>query len=469
MRLKLLTLALTLAVLPLSGRSEDLLDAYREARANDPVLALADAQRLITSENVPQARALLLPNLAGSVALNQSPSSSTGLGGGNNNFLCSGISAGNGTYDCLPLQGKGNGAGGGHTRSRTIGATLGVPIVNLANWATLSATRYSARAGDQTYDAASQLLYVRVTSAYFTVLTSEDALTFSKANEDALKLTFDQADQRYKVGLSAITAVYQAKSQYELARAQTITAQNNLAAAREALTQITGKPSENLKKLREDLPMNPPSPDDPNQWVQDAIKNNPTILSQQFTVQAAERSISAARAGHLPTLNGTVTRSKTSSWSENGGSSSGTGNGSFGNTFGVTLSIPIFEGGATQSKVRQAIYQRDAAQDTLESNRRQVVYNVLNDYRIVVAGIAQVEAGKAAVDSGKKSVEATRAGFDVGTQTMIDVLNAIQVLTNAQSTYSQNRHQFVLSQLQLKQDAGSIGMKDLEAVNALLQ
>jgi len=442
MRLKLLTLALALSALPLAGHSEDLLDAYREARANDPVLSQAQATRLATGENVTQARAVMLPQLNGSFGVTQQST---------------GSNLSNGT-----IQGQ------GHSRTRSLSATLDQSIVDLSQWANLSAAHSQASSQDATYEAALQTLYVRVTAAYFSVLTSQDAMVFAKANEDAYKEAYDQADQRFKVGLSAVTDVYQAKSYYELAKAQTIAAQNTLNDAKEALTQITGKPVTDLKKLREDLPLTAPTPADPDAWVQSALKTNATIQAGQYSVQAAEHTIDAARAGHLPTLSASVSRGKDTTWFENG-SSNIRGNGEYGTTVGLQVNIPIFSGGATQSRVRQSIYQRDEAQDTLESTRRQVVRDTLNFYRSVLAGISQVEANKASVDSGQKALEATRAGFDVGTQTMLNVLNAIQTLTQAESSYSQSRHQLVLDQLQLRQSAGSIDLKDVEMVNAMLQ
>ncbi|WP_445145769.1 TolC family outer membrane protein [Dyella sp. Tek66A03] len=444
MRLKLLTLALALSALPLAGHSEDLLDAYREARANDPVLSQAEATRLAVGEGVTQARALMLPQLNGAYSLNQGPPGAEPT----NNVLASSSN---------------------HERSRVLSAQLDQSIVDLSQWANLSAARSTASSQDATYEAALQDLYVRVTTAYFGVLTSQDALIFAKANEDAFKEAYEQADQRFKVGLSAVTDVYQAKSNYELAKAQTIAAQNTLNDSREALTQITGKPAGELKKLREDLPLTPPSPADPDQWVKAALVSNATIQASQYSVQSAEHSINAARAGHLPTLNATVSRRKTTSWFENGSAANINGNGNYGTTVGLTVSVPIFSGGATQSRVRQSIYQRDEAQDSLESTRRAVVRDTLNFYRSVMAGISQVQANKASVDSGQKALEATRAGFDVGTQTMLNVLNAIQTLTQAENSYSQSRHALVLDQLQLKESAGSIDLKDVEMVNAMLQ
>lgn len=438
MRLKLLSLALALTALPLSGHSEDLLDAYREARANDPVLAQSDATRLATGEGVTQARALLLPQVNGQVQFSQASGSNS------------------------------RDTAGGHSRSRSDSATLNQSVLDLSKWASLKTARSQSDAQEQLYQAALQNLYVRVTQAYFGVLTAQDSLTFNKANEEAYRQSYEQADQRFKVGLAAITDVYQAKSYYELAKAQTIAAENSLNDAKEALRQITGQPVGELKKLREDLPMDAPSPADPNAWVEEALKHNPNVLSQEYTVSAAEHSISAARAGHLPTIDASVTRGKSTLWAENGGFGQA-GNGRWGTTAGLTLTVPIFAGGATQSRVRQTIYERDSAQDSLEATRRQVSRDTLNYFRSVGAGILQVQANRASVESGQKALEATRAGFDVGTQTMLNVLNAIQTLTQAQSSYSQARHAFILNKLQLKQAAGTIDMPDLEAVNSLLQ
>ncbi|MDF3982596.1 TolC family outer membrane protein [Luteibacter sp. PPL201] len=464
MRLKLLTVAFALAAMPFASHAEDLMEAYRLARANDPTLSQADSTRLATGEGVAQARSALLPQVNGSLSLNQSnPSGAsrdvltdatgTPLRDANGNVLL--------TNDV------------GHTRTRTLGAQVSQSVVDLSKWADLKAARSSAESQNATYDAAAQQLFTRVATAYFQVLTNDDALTFAKANEQALARQLEQAQQRFDVGLAAITDVQDAKAQHDSAVAQVITAENTLADSREALTQITGKPSTNLKKLREQLPMDPPSPNDPNAWVAQAVKNNPTVLASQYNVESAEDSISAARAGHLPTISATASYNKSNTWTQNdagvGGSSNVGTNGRGTTTVGLTLNVPIFSGGYTQSRVRQSIYQRDAAQDSLEVTRRQVVRDTLNYYRSVVAGISEVEATKAAVESAQSARDATQAGFEVGTRTIVDVLLSQQNLTQALSNYSQSRHQFILNKLLLKQSAGTVDIKDMEAINALLQ
>jgi outer membrane protein len=450
MRLKLLTVALALAACPMLVQAEDLLDAYRQARANDPVLSQADSTRLATGETVVQSRALLLPQVNGQVGVSQSQIAGP-----------------------TPSE-DGSVPDTGHSRSRTLSANLSQTVFDYSKIANLQAAHSQLRAQDATYEAALQALATRVTTAYFTVLTSDDALTFAKANEQALSRQLEQAQQRFDVGLSAITDVQDAKAQHDTAVAQVITAQNTLADAREALTQITGAPADNLKKLREDLPMDPPSPNDAKAWVDTAVQTSPTIAAAQYTVESSEHSITAARAGHLPTLEASASYGKTTSWDQNRTPASDAINRALGSgrgqtTVGLTLNVPIFSGGATQSLVRQSIYQRDSAQDSLEATRRGVVRSTLNFFRSVVAGISEVEATKAAVISAQSARDATQAGFEVGTRTIVDVLIAQQNLTQAQSNYSLARHQFILNKLLLKQTAGNIDVKDLEAANALLQ
>jgi outer membrane protein len=470
MRLKLLTVALALAATPFASHAEDLLDAYRQARANDPVLSQADSTRLATGEGVDQARALLLPQVNGSLGITQSNPA-----GPSRSVLTD--AAGNPLVDQNgnPLLSSDI----GHTRERTLSATVTQSVFNLSQIADLKAAHSSADSQNATYEAALQQLLTRVATAYFQVLTNDDALTFAKANEQALARQLEQAQQRFDVGLSAITDVQDAKAQHDTSVASVITAENTLADSREALTQITGKPADNLKKLREQLPMDAPTPNDPKAWVAEAVKSSPSILAAQYSVESSEHSISSARAGHLPTIDASLGYNKSTAWVQNGGVGSaanagtlGTSSGSNGRgatSVGLTLNVPIFSGGLTQSRVRQSIYQRDAAQDSLESVRRQVVRDTLNYYRSVVAGISKVEATKAAVESSESARDATQAGFEVGTRTIVDVLIAQQNLTSSLSDYSQARHQFILDKLLLKQTAGTVDIKDLETVNSLLQ
>ena len=453
-RLKLGILAVALAVaLPQLASAEDLTQIYQQARAADPTLAAAEANKNATQENSPIARSALLPQISGSYGYSSKDLGSKG-------------------YESAP-DGSGNFVlqrSSGTARGRAASVSLSQAIFNWADIERWRGANAQSEGAQNTYDAASQDLLVRTATVYFGVLTAEDQLSFAQLNEKSLQKQLDQAEQRSQVGLSAITDVHVARAQHDAAVAQVITAENAVSTARESVSQITGKSFGELKKLRDPLPLVKPEPAAIEDWVSIATKQSPALLAAQRNVDAADFNVSAQRAGHYPTLSGSLSRSDTPGWGS--GSNGGVPNLnslSTATTVGVTLNIPIFSGGLTTAQTRQAVFQRDAAQDQLELQRRSVIASTRNAYRAVTADISEVEATKAAVVSAKSALEATQAGFEVGTKTILDVLTSQSTLLNAQSSYSRARHQFVLDGLQLKQAAGIVAPKDMEAVNALLE
>ena len=454
----LLSFAVALALLPGVAGAEDMLQAYQQARDSDPVLAQAGAQQRATREGITQARALLLPQIAASYSYSKShgTSSSTqpfNTGAGFQIFSFTSSSRNYGT---------------------TLQGTLSQTLFDFSKWSNYKSSQAQAASQDASYESQAQNLYLRVATAYFAVLTARDQLSFAESNEKALGSQLDQAQQRFNVGLAAITDVNQAKAQHDAAVATVISSRNTLDDAREALTQITGKPATDLRILRNDIPLVPPTPSDKEAWVNQALAQNPALLAQQQQVRSADDSINTARAGHLPTLSAQLTYTRAPGWGDQSSRLGSIGQyhtntARYDTAIGVVLSVPIFSGFATQSRVRQAIDQRDVQQDVLEQDRRALVRNTRNAYSSIIAGISSVEANRQAVISAKSSLEATQAGYEVGTQTIVDVLLAQQTLFQAESAYSQARHALVINQLTLKADAGTLGYKDLEQVNALLK
>ena len=458
MRTRSLPLALLLALGAPIAHADDLLQIYQQARASDPTLAGAEATKLATDENVDQARSQLLPQIAAALSFTRATGGSNTAG-----------------FVPDPVTGQNELVLGTSTTfyTRSLGATLDQSLVDISRWTTLKSSELTANAGAATYDAAQQALLISAAQTYFNVLTALDALKFADANEKALNRQLEQAQQRFEVGLAAITDVNDAKAQHDAAVANVISAQNTVDQSREAVRQLTNKEPGEFKKLREDLPLDHPNPDDPKVWVDLALKQNPVLTSSAFQVGAANQNINTARAGHLPVLNAQLGYARAPSWGDTDFSGGQTFHDSsdpkWGGSIGVTLSVPIFSGGFTQSRVRQAIYNRDFAEDQYEFNRRQVEAATRNNFRSVIAGASEVEATKAAVVSAQSSVEATQAGYEVGTRTIVDVLISQQTLLQAQSNYSLARHTFVLDGLLLKQAAGVIEVKDLQLINALLE
>jgi outer membrane protein len=420
---RLLVIAL---LLPALARAENLLEIYAQARAADPVLAAADAARGVQQELAVQARAKLLPQWSASAS----------------------------EYRLRPDDSSGN----------TLASHISQTLVDLGQLRSLDAAQAQVHSQDAQLRAAEQDLRARVASAYFGVLSAQASLATAEANESAFAQQVEQAQSRFKAGLSAAVDVEQARAYAQLARGATVQARQSLADAREALAQITGRSPGTLQPLVADLPALPPQPALAQAWVDRALAGNPALISQQRQVEASGYALAAARAAHLPTLSLGVDTTRQR------------GTGAFlpsdlrtNTQLGLTLNIPIFAGGATQSQVRQASLQRESQRDQAEIVRRALVREVNAEYQAVLAGVAQMEAGRAAVEAADKAVESTRAGQELGTRTMTDLLLGIQTQAQAQNAYEQARHRYVLATLLLQQAAGSLGDAELAAVNSLLK
>jgi outer membrane protein len=424
-----LALIAALLALPFDCLGIDLVDAYRQARASDPVIAMADATRRSVDQERVGSLSLLLPQISASAGI-----------------------------DRIDFTGLAN-----HRIRRSVRGSISQTLFDRGKISDLRAARSRSDAQEATYQAAAQELFVRVTQAYFNVLTGDDKLTFARANERALSDQLEQAQARFDVGLTAIIDVYDARAQHDSAIADALAAETALFDAREALTQITGAPSDHLKKLREELPLEPPQPNDAEAWTEAATQYNLSVTAARHGVDAAEHGIRAARAAHMPTIELGVGYEKTTALVPT------PANGRAEISAGATFKLPLFSGGAVQARVGKSIHERDGAMDSLEQIRRSAKRTTLNAFRSVVAGISQVRATRAAVISSQSARDATQAGFGAGTRTIVDVLIAQRGLTQSRSNYSRARHQFVLNKLMLKQSAGTLDIEDLEAVNALLQ
>jgi outer membrane protein len=434
--------------LPAAARAEDLLDIYREAVANDPVLATASAQRQVVAEGVPQARAALLPQLSAGLSLQQFHPGNAGV-----------VNDNNGNSEVV--------TGGGHSRQRDLSLNLNQTVIDLSKFARERQAKLTAESQDATYEGELQDLYVRATSAYFRVLVAQDQVEVFRSYEDAYKQQYDQATTMFQQGLAPEADLTQSQAYYLYIKSSRVDAENSLRDARRELQQLTGKEPGTLKTLRDDLPMEKPTPDNADAWVQQAMQQSPAVLAASHLVRADEHSINAARAGHLPTVNLAVGYDKAGAWSNRLPGSAGYGTGN--TTVGLVLSVPLFSGGLTQSQVRQAISQRDADQGQLETVRRQTARDAYNYFNLVETGIGQVNDARNAVDAAKKALASMRAGYDIGTQSLTNVVVAIQTVAEIRSQYTALRHQFILNKLLLKRTVGAATLKDIEDINRLLQ
>lgn len=425
----------------------DLLGVYELAQTNDAALRAAE-RRLDAAEEIPrQARATLLPTINGS-ASRTIGSSEPEVGG-----------------RTLPSS---------DVDQENYRVSLNQSIFDDANWGQLARGRAELSTAEAEYTEAWQAFLYRVTQRYFDVLTALDSVTFANAEQTALRRQFEQAEQRFEVGLAAVTDVHEARAAFDGARARLILAENAFEDAKEALRETAGAYFENFARLIDDIPLDSPDPADAQSWVQMALQNNPQVMQQLGQLDVARADLRIARAGHLPSLgvSGSYSRNVNNEFTARDPQTQAPiGITSF-QTDGwqaqVTLNIPIFQGFATQSRRRQAGFVLQLADEVLDQAQRSVVRQTETAYRGVVAGIREVEARRQALVSANSALEATNAGFEVGTRTIVDVLLSEQRFFQAERDYSQARHQFILNQLRLKQAAGSLSEDDLSEVNALL-
>ncbi|MCB1553491.1 MAG: TolC family outer membrane protein [Xanthomonadales bacterium] len=452
---KPLALAVVLTLVAGAADASDLLEAYELARTSDPQLAAAEASQLATGEGVTISRASLLPRITGTAQLNDNEQDGTNVSTRPN---------ADGTVSF------GESSGGSDTRSRSYSLGLQQSIYNHGNYTRLRASRARADRASADLDAARQGLMQRVSEAYFGVLTAIDSVVFSRAERKAVKRQLDQAEQRFEVGLTAITDVHEARARYDGARASAIAAENALDDAREALAEITGRWVEGVRGLGESFQPALPEPAAAQDWVDSALQHNPSLISRELALVAAGHDVATARSAHLPTLSASISRSDSATWGNSFSNEFSFPATSSGNStaIGLTLTVPIFEGFGTQAGVRQAVYNRDAVEDQLEQERRSVVRQTRNAYRALEAGISEVAARQQALVSARSALEATEAGFEVGTRTIVDVLLSQQQLFQAQRDYSQARHNFLVNGLRLRSAAGTIAVGDLQAVNGFL-
>ena len=459
-RLRPLSFALIIAGFSAQASATDLVQAYDLARRSDPQFAAAEAQKNAQGEGVVQSRSLLLPQASADASYGTGSSSSSG----------SQVFAGNPT---------GVNSSYSESSSRSSGLNVRQSVYDHANYTRLAASKARARGAEADYDSAADALIVRVADAYFNVLTAIETLASSRAEERSVKRQLDQAEKRLEVGLAPITDVHEARARFDSSRANAILQATALDDAYEALAEITGERLANLKGLAADFRPENTDTRTIEEWVAIALASNPTLKSRAEALAAAEKDVSTARAAHYPTLSASASYGDDASWGDSTRRApldpvtglpvnSNFGNASTGPRYGITLSVPIFSGFATQSRVRQALYTRDAVADQLEQQKRAITRTTRGAYRNLISGAAEVEARRLAVVSAQAAYEAGEAGLEVGTRTIVDVLIAQQQLFLAQREFARARHAYLVNVLRLKQAAGILESSDLEAVNRSL-
>ncbi len=425
----------------------DLVGVHDLALKNDPQLKAAAFRRDATGENKRQAWSNLLPTLSGSASITK----------GDQDVSIDGVAVSQSDTD-----------------TENYSLNLRQSLYAQSNYEQLDIARGQVSQAQATYNLAYQDFLVRVAGGYFGVLTAQDGVIFAEAEEKALQRQFEQAEQRFEVGLTAVTDVHEARASYDNARARAIVSRNNLADANEAIFELTGQYFKNVDPLQEVLPLVRPLPENQVEWVDIAMQFNPAVVAAQKGLEIADASMRLQRAGHYPTLDLIASTSRFTNneflirddFQQPIGTVPLT---SDDNRITLQLSVPIYQGGVVSSRTRQARYTLNAVNEDLDLQQRAVVRQTNNAYRAVIAGIEQVGAFGQALISAESALEATQAGFEVGTRTIVDVLIAQQRYFQAQRDNSAARHTYIVDHLRLKAAAGVLAEEDLQKINGILK
>ena len=423
--------------------AENILEIYNEALENDPTYRAAEYSYLADKQILVQGRATLMPSIT-----------------------LSGSTNWNEYYQNDILQQEYN--------SFSKSARVSQPLFRLDTWFNFKRSKSLTSAAEADFAYQQQNLLLRTAELYFGVLRAIDNLNASISEEKAIKKQLDQAQQRYDVGLSAITGVQEAQLQYDLSKAARINNEGNLFSAREALNALIGREVFSLTALGDNLNISEPFPNSKEEWVKTALENNYQLKAAYLRRDAAKSNARSAASDHLPKIDivGSASESETNQFNYEGFEINGQGipvpavTGR--RNYAIQMSVPIFQGGAVSSRRKQAYSQYNEADENTLFTERRVIQEIRSQFSNVVTLVANVNAQEQAVISATSALEATQVGYKVGTRNVVDLLQAEKTLYSAEKNLANAKYDYILANLRLVLAAGTISPSNIVEINNIL-
>ena len=408
-------------------------EVYDLAVRNDPELGAAQAVFLSRTQIVAQNRALVLPNISvrGRTSDNRRARLPDPLGDGFNDHGWS--------------------------------AVLNQSIFRLDSWFKFQQAKDIRAEARANFAAEQQALVVRVAESYFAILEAEAGLSASNAERDAVQRQLEQVQQRFDVGLVAITDVLESQAAFDSSTVSLIEAEGAQSSSFEPLVRLTGSAFAKINGLAEKFPVRHPEPQNEEAWVKLALQNNHSLAAARERLKSARRGLQLARANHYPTIDAQVT------WTHNvSGSQSFLGEKVDQSSAALSINVPIIQGGGMRARAKSAKYDLEAAQMNLDLIQRQVVEATRNLFKATNTNVARVRARLRGIESSQSALDATQTGYEVGTRNIVDVLNAQRNLYLSEFQYAQARYRYVLDTLRLKQAVGSLSPQDIYDLNRFI-
>ena len=441
MNRRILAFAIPLLFAALPAAGEDLMDIYREAQRNDPVIAAAKAAWEATQERAPIARSALLPSVQ----------------------LSAGANANN--YDATVKSDPRDDVNRSYTGANAI-ISASQPLFRYQNWVAYEQAKEQVTQADFTLGIAQQDLIVRVADAYFAVLLAQFNIELTESQKKAVQEQLAQAKRNFEVGVATITDTNEAQAKYDAIVAQEIAVRNELDNRLTFLRAIIGRPPKDLKKVRQGFVPKPPEPGNLDYWVNRAIEENLSVRFAKANYDIATLEVARAKAGHYPTLD------LTGSYNIQGSRdlvSSAVSSDSRSGSIGLQLAVPIYLGGLVDARVREALALQERARQDLETARRTALFQGQTGFSGVNSSVASVKAFEQAVLSAESALASNVLGQEVGIRTFLDVLTVQQNVYTARRDLAQSYFTYIVNTLRLRQAVGTLTEQDLEDINRQLR
>ncbi|MEK5742080.1 TolC family outer membrane protein [Acinetobacter variabilis] len=443
MKLKLIVSACLLGASP-TLFALDLLEAYQRAQQNDSNWQANLLQYQSDQLNLGIASGNLLPTVT--------------LSG---NVTRKNQSADNSSIEGLPAEfGE---LQGSSTTTRQIAVTARQPLFRWDAWQGYKQVKTSVELSEVNLRLQKQQHILQVAEAYFNVLRQQSLTTAYLQEEQALSEQLRMMNAKLREGLVARSDVSEANAQYQSAQANRISTQVQLVLAQEQLAQLIGPYQENLAVLREDFQFQKPVPSNIGSWTELAQNQNLEILQARLQKLYSEDAKRVEQAALYPQVEAVGTYGYLKQTPETVLST----NGDF-DQIGVEVNWNLFTGGRTQKSIRQAGVNVQRSEAQLDAAIRKANTDVKQSYLQVETDQAKLNARKAAMQSSDIVSQASRAQYQEGLKTMVDVLLAQRNAFSAKTDYLNAKYDYLLHVLQLQASVGQLTEKELAEMNAWL-
>jgi len=448
----LLIIIITLVPLNLKLNAQetiDLISLYQEALKNDSLLSSARFQNEATKELINQGKSLFLPSISLDASFDKQDKE--------RKFLTSALPSND------LLSGKKT-----NYESYNYGVTIKQPLFNYSGYTQYKKILTQISLSDKQLIKTQQDLIFRISKVYFETLLAKDQVDLFQIQRASIQEQLAKAEAQFKAGLISVTDINEAKTKKALIEAQQISAIQKLKIKKREIQVITGK-------LPGDLtPLNPiitftEIDNLADDWIAIAQENNLELQIKSDEIKIAEREIDSRRSGHYPTIDAIASRSR--NWDKGGypyGATQNDGIRSYSDSIGVEISIPIFSGGMTTSRVREAILLKSKLEEDVEYLKRGIELKVRDYYLSLQTNFSEITAFQQAMESAKLQLESTQLGFEEGLRNSVEVLDAQQILFNAKLNVLESRYNYIMNFINLKLSTGILSIKDLDEINQYL-